>query len=134
MRYLRITHLVIGLTGVVLFLLSGQYMQHILGPLSNMETGPRMLYRSAHIYLLWASLLNLMLGCYFVPFSAGWRRALQAIGSLGMAVAPALICMAFYYEPKLHNLDRPYAFYAALLAFIGAGLHAITRIFSPTVK
>ena len=57
-------HLIIGLTVVVIFLLTGQYMEYVHNRL--LLDGTRMLYRSRHIYLLLAGLLNLILGIYFV--------------------------------------------------------------------
>ena len=70
-RVLRRIHLVVGLAGVVLFLGTGQYMDRVHDHLRGMEDVRRMLFRSAHIYLLWSSLLNLALGLYFAEKLCG---------------------------------------------------------------
>ena len=55
---LRSLHLVAGILGLLLFVLQGQYMDHVHDHLAGMEDGPRMMFRSSHIYLLLASLLR----------------------------------------------------------------------------
>ena len=52
---MRRFHLGAGLLGVLAFLATGQYHEHLRG----MDDAQRLLFRSAHIYLLLASLLNL---------------------------------------------------------------------------
>ncbi|MGI9067297.1 MAG: hypothetical protein ACR2HX_12960 [Pyrinomonadaceae bacterium] len=58
-------HLIFGLLAVVAFLLTGKYMDSYLGHLRGMPDGPRMLYRTRHIFILLAGLLNLGIGAYF---------------------------------------------------------------------
>ena len=125
MKSLRTIHLVVGLVGVTLFLLSGQYMQHALGKLVGMEAGQRMLIRSAHVYLLWSSLLNLMLGCYLQRVQRGFLRVGQSLASIALILGPALFCFAFFYEPYLQGLARPFAGAAIYAAFGGCIMHAL---------
>jgi hypothetical protein len=125
MKSLRSIHIAVGLTGIVLFLLSGQYMHHVLGHLADMEAGPRMLFRSAHIYLLWSSLLNLVLGCYLSSGAHGVSKAMQTIGSVAVLSGPILLCFAFYYEPYMQGFARPFARAAIYAAFAGSGFHAL---------
>ena len=91
-------HLIIGLTVVFVFLLTGQYMEYVHNRL--LPDGPRMLYRSRHIYLLLSGLLNLGIGIYFTPRQPGWRRTLQIIGSLLIVVTPGLLLAGFFVEPN----------------------------------
>ena len=58
-------HLFFGLAIIVVFLLTGQYMDRRLDHLMYLADGPRMLFRTRHIYILMAGLLNLSLGSYF---------------------------------------------------------------------
>jgi hypothetical protein len=51
-------HLVFGLSVMVVFLLTGQYMEYVHNRL--LPDGTRVLYRSRHIYLLLAGLINLV--------------------------------------------------------------------------
>ncbi|PYS73641.1 MAG: hypothetical protein DMF69_04235 [Acidobacteria bacterium] len=59
-------HLIFGLLLVIAFLLTGQYMDRFLQHLQSMPDGPRMLYRSRHIYILLSGLINLGIGAYFI--------------------------------------------------------------------
>lgn len=73
-------HIVFGLIIVVVFLLTGQYMEYVENRL--LPDGTRMLNRSRHIYILLVGLVNLGIGTYFTPRSRGWRRTLQIAGSV----------------------------------------------------
>lgn len=89
-------HLIVGLAVVIIFLLTGQYMEYLHN--RQLPDGQRMLYRSRHIYLLLAGLLNLALGIYLTP-RQGWRRKLQIVGSLLIVFAPVLLLAGFFSEP-----------------------------------
>ncbi len=67
-------HLIFGIAALFVFILSGQYMDKVYGHLRGMADAPRMLFRSRHIYILFASLLNLSLGTYLKPQQRDWRR------------------------------------------------------------
>jgi hypothetical protein len=54
-------HAVFGLLIVIIFLLTGQYMDKYLQHLHGMPDGPRMLYRTRHIFILLAGLLHMAL-------------------------------------------------------------------------
>ena len=90
-------HLILGLVVVVLFLLTGQYMEYVHNPL--LPDGPRMLYRSRHIYFLLAGLLNLSLGLYWSARPHGWRRTLQLVGSILIVLSPGFLLVGFFLEP-----------------------------------
>lgn len=63
---MRRLHLAIGPLALAGFLATGQYMDARHDHLRGMAAAPRLLFRSAHICLLFASLLNLTLGLYVV--------------------------------------------------------------------
>ena len=58
-------HLIFGFVVIIIFLLTGQYMDKFLQHLEGMADGPRMMYRTRHIYILLSGLLNLAIGTYF---------------------------------------------------------------------
>jgi hypothetical protein len=60
----------------------------------------RLMFRSRHIYILAAGLVNLMLGVYLQRQAAGWRRVVQSAGSTLVIVSPALLVVAFTVEPS----------------------------------
>jgi hypothetical protein len=120
-------HLIVGLIGLAAFLASGQYMDRAYDHLRGLDDTRRMLFRSTHIYLLFAALLNLALGLYLEAEPAGWRRWLQRVGSALVLVAPPLLAAGFLTEPWLSGLDRPYSRPAIYGSLAGLILHAASR-------
>ena len=59
---MRKTHLILGAVFFALFLISGRYMGQVLPEFTGELDGTRMMYRASHVYLLYASLLNLLAG------------------------------------------------------------------------
>jgi hypothetical protein len=123
----RRVHLWIGGVGVLAFVLTGQYMDRWHAHLSGMPDLPRMLYRSGHIYLLFASLLNLLLGVHLDTRRANWLRV-EWLASFLIATAPALLVFGFALEPSRTDFERPYARLAIYGCFAGVLLHALSRL------
>src|SRR5262245_60170169 len=98
---MRRLHLLVGLAGLAAFLASGQYMARAHDHLRGMDDARRLLFRSTHIYLLFAALLNLALGLYLRTAPAGWRRWLQLAGPVLLLAAPFLLAAGFLTEPWL---------------------------------
>ena len=124
MHRLRSIHLCIGTLAVVAFLLTGQYMHWVQNHLHGMPEGPRLFYRSSHIYLLWSSLLNVLLGCYLTRPQQRLLRHVQAVASLAVLAGPLLLCTSFFVEPHNPALLRPLGRLAIFLAFGGVLAHA----------
>jgi hypothetical protein len=121
-------HLIFGLLLFVAFLLTGQYMDRFHEHLQGMSDGPRMLYRSRHIYILLAAMLNLGIGAYF-----GYRReslhlTLQLVGSVLITIASVLFVYAFFQEPVLTNLYTPYSRRGIFMLVGGTLLHLISSL------
>ena len=70
---LRKLHFVVGLAGVVAFLVTGAYMRAGFPDLYAANEVLRYLYRSNHVYVLLASLVNVALGVHLTPAPPGWR-------------------------------------------------------------
>ncbi len=85
---------------MVVFVFTGQFMRHHTPPLSSLSDGSRLMFRSRHIYILAAGLVNLMLGVYLHRQARGWRRIVQAAGSAFLIASPALLLVAFAVEPQ----------------------------------
>ena len=118
---MRRLHLAVGIVALIGFLLTGQYMDRVHAHLVSMPDGPRLLYRSAHIYLLFAALLNLLLGAYLRLAEARSVRSVQLVASGALLLLPGLFTLAFFFEPALSNLERPWA-RAAIYLSLGAVL------------
>ena len=113
-------HYWVGVSGIIVFALTGQYMDIVHNHLTGMSDGPRMIYRSSHIYILLASLINLAFS-----FNTGSRigkiKALQSIASLLMLASLVFLLIGFFMEPALNDLQRPYS-RLGLYALFGVGV------------
>lgn len=124
---MRQTHLIIGVLGVILFLLTGQVMGHHVPNILTLSAEVQLMYLSRHIYLMGAALVNLVLGVYLTLDPTGWRRVLQQIGSLLILLSVALLLLAFIVEPALGIAGRSWRTYLGLIAlFAGVMTHTVT--------
>lgn len=114
-------HLAVGVLGLIVFALQGQYMDLVHDHLANMDDAPRMLYRSGHIYFLLTSLINVVLGTYLPDNQRPVKPVIQWFVSGVVLLAPAFILAGFIFEPGMHGLIRPYT-RPALYALFGVGV------------
>jgi len=117
-------HFVFGLVLVLVFLLTGQYMEYVHN--RTLPDGVRVLYRSRHIYLLLNALINIALGLYVQYAPSGWRRSLEIIGSVLIIVAPAFLLAGFFYEPSRGANQTIIAPYGIFATAIGILLHLVS--------
>ena len=116
-------HLIVGVGGIILFVLTGQYMDLVLDHLAGMPDGPRMLYRSAHIYILLTSMMNLVYGLGFRPVQPDW---IQNISSMAIALAPGLMLLEFFCgatsvdEMRLYVVISTYSLVAVAVLMLWA--------------
>ena len=123
---MRPLHLIFGLFLLVAFLLTGQYMNHYYNHMVGAPDGLRLLYRTRHIFILLAGLLNLGLGIYFSYGQELWRKVLQCFGSGLIVVASLLFIAAFFYEPKLLNLYTPLTHWGTYTIVAGMFCHLLS--------
>src|SRR5215469_2811024 len=98
-KAMRKLHLIAGLLGILVFVVSGQAMRLHKPPIRSLEGGQRMMFLSRHIYILGSALVNLTLGLYLRLESGGWRKNLQVAGSLLILLSLVLLTLAFVDEP-----------------------------------
>jgi hypothetical protein len=122
---LRRYHAAIGAVALVAFALSGQYMHWGLGHLRDMPDVPRLMYRSSHIYLLMAGLLNVALGLYLQLRTAGPARAAQVAGSLMLFASPVFFGWSFWVESQQPSIERHLLRLGIYSSFGGTLLHAV---------
>jgi MFS family permease len=126
---MRRVHLILGLLGVVAFLITGQLLKHHSPPVRMLTPEVRMMYVSRHIYLLGAALVNLVLGLYFREYSPAWRRTLQRIGSVLIFLSVLSLLMAFISEPALGLAGRSWRSYFGLIGlFAGVMTHLVAAL------
>lgn len=123
---MRRFHIIFGLLVFVVFLLTGQYMDRYHHHLMYMPDGPRMLYRSRHIFILMSGLLHVGIGSYFKYRLQTWRRVLQIVGSILITIATVVFTIAFFYEPRLTELQNPLSLLASIATAVGVLLHLIS--------
>ncbi|HEX8293185.1 MAG TPA: hypothetical protein VF570_15600 [Pyrinomonadaceae bacterium] len=121
-------HLVVGAATLLAFLLTGQYMDYLEVRTNALGETARAMFRSRHIYLLLAGLVNLGLGAYFGCRGRGWRRVLQTLGSALVVLAPALMVAAFFSEPGAPGLRRHFTQPAVIILTAGTLLHALSGV------
>jgi hypothetical protein len=123
MHSLKQFHLGLGIAGIVIFVLTGQYMAIFLHGLTDLPDGPRLLYRTSHLYLMWSSLVNLIVGVYFIVAATRSARIMQCIASAFIFAGPPLIIAGFFLESPANNIDRPFCGWANYFALAGVILH-----------
>jgi len=131
---LKKAHLWVGIIGMILFLLSGQYFFLVLGGLQGLDDTPRLLLRTSHVYFFFASFTNILFGIYYVePSKTGWHTICNQ--SL-ILLSPLLIGYGFLCE-SLQNtgIDRNIGSIGVILVFvwllnicIGKSYHLVKNI------
>ena len=125
---MRFLHLIFGIAIVVVFLLTGQYMDKYLHHLGGMPDGPRMLYRTRHIYILMSGLVHLALAAYLVVRTAGWQRVLQWLGSVVLITSSLLFVAAFFYDSRRGDLAAPLSRQAIFALAYGTLFHLFSLL------
>jgi len=126
---MKTLHRIFGAFVILAFLLTGQYMDFHNPQVREMtDEGARMMFRSRHIYILLAGLLNLGIGIYFTYWSARWRKILQLTGSGLMITATLLLIGAFFYEPSMKGLQRPLTLPAIVALLVGVFCHLFSSM------
>jgi hypothetical protein len=121
---MKTLHRIFGALVILAFLLTGQFMDFHNPKVREMtDEGARMMFRSRHIYILLAGLLNLGVGVYFTYWRERWRKILQMIGSLLIIIAPLMMIGAFFYEPTLKGLQRTLTLPAIVTLAVGVFFH-----------
>jgi len=124
---LRIALLLAGIAGFAAFLGTGLYMaRYFPGAYASGEE-IRYLYRANHVYLLLASLLSLVLGCYWPGARSGWRGKLALAGGWLLLAALPVLLAAFFVEPPRGTPERGLTFLAVLLTLLGAAAQLPSR-------
>lgn len=110
---------------MIVFVLTGQYMDRFHNHLEGMNDFQRILFRSRHIYILLPALVNIAIGTYFNYWFARWRKGLQIAGSFLITASSVLLVIAFFYETSRSTFDTPFSRLGLFTIFGGALLHFI---------
>jgi len=119
------THLVIGFTVLIVFLITGQLMGLDFPDKDAISPELRLLMRSRHIYILFSALIHLSLGLYLQICLQRWRRILQHAGSGVLIASSSLLIWAFFAETYSFQHFSAISFYGIISSLAGTGLHVI---------
>jgi hypothetical protein len=125
---LRTAHLVVGALTVGAFLVTGLVMFGHEPALSAMEWGERLLFRSRHIYILSAGLVNLALGIRYALPDAAARRGAAIVGTLLALASAPLLFFAFFAEPMAGREAGPLSALGLYALFGGVSLLALANV------
>ena len=127
-RWRSRAHRLVGTLGVLGFLASGLRMHFGYGHLRDFDAATRLSFRSIHIYLLFASLLNLGVAPGAVlRLASSRRRLVETIGSVLVLAGPFLFGIAFLREPLLPSLDRSVTRLGIIACAMGTILMALVH-------
>jgi hypothetical protein len=121
---LRKIHLWFGWLMVLAFVLTGQYMEHVIHSAMEADATYRFSIRANHVYLLLFGLAHLLIGAYFQPLASTNRARLQQVGSVALLLASLIALIGFFVEPKV-GADRPVMLASMVTGVIGTGLHLL---------
>lgn len=127
-RTLRTAHLVVGAITVGAFLVTGLVMYGHEPALSTLDWGARLLFRSRHIYILAAGLVNLSLGIRYALPEGAARRGAAIAGSLLVLVSCVLLFFAFFAEPMAGRSPGPFSMLGLYALFGGVLLNAAASL------
>ena len=120
---LNLLHKTAGIITLLVFIGTGMLMRFHFSRTYEANHLVRMMFRSIHIYILLAGLLNIAIGIY-MPLSGDRRkRAAQVFGSICILAAPVALIAAFFYEPPRGTLERHVTQLGIVLLLVGTLLH-----------
>ena len=101
---MRRLHLVVGFTFAAVFAATGAYMRVGFPELHGGDNVVRMMYRSAHVYILLGALLNLGVASHMPPPTP--RCLGRRIASITILLVPMVFTAAFFLEPHPERFER----------------------------
>lgn len=117
-------HTLTGLAFLLVFLATGAYMRLSFPAAHQNDFGMRLMFRSAHVYILLGALLNLLAGTALDPTPGGWRRFARGLGSALLLPVPGLFTIAFFVEPAPQSVTRPVVLVTCFVALVGTLAYA----------
>jgi hypothetical protein len=121
-------HLILGAVLFYIFTLTGSQMRADFPDKEVISQELRLLMRSRHIYILFSSLLHLLLGAYIRAAPSLRIRIFQFTGSGLLAISGVLFVVAFYFETYTSGHYSDVSRWGLYLSLAGVGIHLIGGI------
>jgi hypothetical protein len=118
-------HLIFGIAVFIVFAVTGSYMRADFPDKDLIPQELRLLMRSRHIYILFSSLIHLMLGVYMTISPVRWRRSLQYLGSMFLTVSSGILLWGFIVETYQLGHFSDVSRWGIYLSLAGVGFHLI---------
>lgn len=93
----------------------------------HLHQGKRMMYRATHIYLLFASLLNLLAGALKPGVQSSWGSKLEGVARVLLMLSPVGLLAAFFVESRVYAIQRPITFWCIVGSLSGVLLLLVSR-------
>jgi hypothetical protein len=122
-------HIIFGIVLLIVFLTTGRFMRWDFPDKDLIPPELRVLMRSRHIYILFSSLLHIILGVYFRPHKQFWRKLLQITGSVSLSVASGFLIWAFVFESYFTGHFSDLSRNGIYLSLSGILLHLVSNPF-----
>jgi hypothetical protein len=107
-------HWLVGLLTLLVFPLTGAYMRHVAA-VPYLDSVPRLIFRSRHLFLLVAAVANLALS------NSQPVRLVQRIAAVLIMASPFLLLAAFLIDPARGLRSSP-VFHFAMYGLFAAGV------------
>lgn len=116
-------HRIVGWIFFVVFLCTGLYLREIFPDVYAADTALRFVYRANHVYILFASLLNIVAS---LRTSRNDRpHAVEIVASISIILSPLFFVTAFFAEVVPLSPARPLTLTGAFLSLLGVVLLSI---------
>ena len=129
--FLKKLHFWGGLVLLLVFILSGQYMQHGFNRLQDLSAFERMAFRAEHIYLLLSSLIHIAVGSYFTSHPHRWGGYIQSFASTLMVLASSFFLYSFFSQMPTSEIERPFSRSGLYLMLAGVSIHGLLSLWKP---
>lgn len=118
-------HLIFGILLFIAFAVTGRFMRWDFPDKEIIPQDLRILMRSRHIYILFSSLIHLLLGVYLQISTKTWQKALQIFGSTLLIIASGLLIWGFIYDTYYAKTFSDVARFGIYLSLGGVAFHLI---------
>ena len=125
---IKLIHNLTGAISFMVFLGTGVYMLTKFPAIDTSNDFIKYIYKASHIYILMASLLNMILGGYFSLNEKKIDKIFQIIGSVLIILSTLMLIFAFFHEPGNLDVGRPITGPAIVAIFFGVIFHWLSRM------
>jgi hypothetical protein len=124
---MRRFHLILGLVVFIVFAVTGRFMRIDFPDKEIIPQELRILMRSRHIYIVFSSLMHLLLGLYVVPARKKLPRSIQYAGSAVLTASSFLLISGFVVETYRYATFSDISRFGIYAALAGTIFHLVGR-------